>query len=178
MNLLEISEFWAHVDIRGLDECWPWRGQAVGYGHHYFRSEKRSIAAHRAAYEITKGVIKKGYLVIHSCDNPPCCNPQHLRQGTAKDNSMDCVERGRSTRGAIAAIEAAVGEPPKSLNERAAFVALRQGLLPVAIVAGRAGISLATAWRWAKKAGGPQKTRKQREDELWQRAIDEAKKEP
>ena len=37
-----------------------------------------------------------GDMVLHSCDTPCCCNPEHLRLGTAKDNSADMVERGRS----------------------------------------------------------------------------------
>jgi hypothetical protein len=41
------------------------------------------------------GVDVKDLFVLHSCDNPPCCNPNHLRTGTAKDNSRDMVERGR-----------------------------------------------------------------------------------
>lgn len=36
--------------------------------------------------------------VLHSCDNRRCCNPQHLRQGTPKQNSHDSVKRGRNTR--------------------------------------------------------------------------------
>lgn len=34
-------------------------------------------------------------LVIHSCDNPPCCNPKHLRVGTHADNAEDRSRRGR-----------------------------------------------------------------------------------
>lgn len=50
---------------------------------------------HRFAYHLTKGAIPDGMQVLHSCDNPPCCNPDHLRVGTSLNNARDMVGRGR-----------------------------------------------------------------------------------
>jgi len=32
---------------------------------------------------------------LHSCDNPPCCNPNHLREGTQANNMHDMNSRQR-----------------------------------------------------------------------------------
>ena len=50
-------------------------------------------------YRLNKGKIPDGHIIRHTCDNPPCINPDHLISGTMKDNSMDMVKRGRSTKG-------------------------------------------------------------------------------
>lgn len=55
--------------------------------------------AHRVAYEHFNGPIAEGFLVCHTCDNPPCCNPKHLFQGTQQDNHDDASRKGRTTQG-------------------------------------------------------------------------------
>lgn len=55
--------------------------------------------AHRVAYEIARGPIPEGMLVRHSCDNPTCCNPDHLLIGTHKENTGDAIERNRLAAG-------------------------------------------------------------------------------
>lgn len=56
----------------------------------------RLRGAHRVSWELANGPIPdERLLVLHSCDNPPCVNPQHLRIGTDADNSRDMVQRKR-----------------------------------------------------------------------------------
>lgn len=49
----------------------------------------------RVIYMLKYGDIPKGMLIRHKCDNPYCCNIEHLEIGTPKDNVRDMIERGR-----------------------------------------------------------------------------------
>ncbi len=87
-----MENFWSHLDMSGgPDACWTWTGKtnAGGYGFVF------NLLMHRVAYELTNGPIPEGLDILHSCDNPPCCNPAHLRPGTQRDNTQDMVERDR-----------------------------------------------------------------------------------
>jgi len=55
----------------------------------------KMVYAHRVAYEQAKGEIPKGQFVLHRCDNPACCNPDHLFLGTHQENMTDKVQKGR-----------------------------------------------------------------------------------
>ncbi len=79
--------------------CWLWTGaKNRGYGYVTNGRGSRHIRAHRAAYELAFGPIESGLLVCHRCDNPPCVRPAHLFAGTAADNVLDCVNKGRQPR--------------------------------------------------------------------------------
>lgn len=100
---MNAQQFWSRVKIGAPDECWEWQGyrKETGYGRisnsKYNQGEgPRSWRAHRLAYQFHHGVEPGDLHVLHSCDNPPCCNPAHLRLGTPADNGRDKVERGRS----------------------------------------------------------------------------------
>jgi hypothetical protein len=84
--------FWSKVDrSAGPDGCWPWLGaRKDAYG-----SVDRSDRAHRAAFQLSGGVIPPGQLVRHLCHNTLCCNPAHLAAGTHADNMHDMALAGR-----------------------------------------------------------------------------------
>jgi hypothetical protein len=96
-----VDRLWANIDKRGSDERWPWMAFCLPEPGNYgqVRVAGRSKGAHRLVYELTVGPIPEGLLVLHSCDNPPCCNPAHLRVGTQKENIGDAIERNRLARG-------------------------------------------------------------------------------
>lgn len=94
------ERFWSRVDQSGgPDACWPFMGYCdprSGYG---CVGRGRAIKkAHRVAYALANGGIDESLDVLHSCDNPPCCNPDHLSQGTHADNMRDMVQRDRQNR--------------------------------------------------------------------------------
>lgn len=94
------ERFFAKVNKRGPDECWEWQARTdkVGYGR-FSPDSSRLVAAHRWSYEHATGeTIPEGMLILHSCDNPPCVNPAHLRVGTSADNAADREARGRGRR--------------------------------------------------------------------------------
>lgn len=94
------ARFWAKVDKRGPDECWPWMASKSKYGYGNIAVNRRCVRATHVAL-ILDGRPRTGSLhALHSCDNPPCVNPSHLRWGTIKDNADDCVSRGRKAVGA------------------------------------------------------------------------------
>jgi len=51
--------------------------------------------AHRWMWQQVNGPIPAGLYVCHRCDNPPCCNPDHLFLGTPTDNMRDAMKKGR-----------------------------------------------------------------------------------
>ena len=43
--------------------------------------------------------IPEGKIILHSCDNPSCVNPNHLRVGTWGENMQDRSDRMRNVGG-------------------------------------------------------------------------------
>lgn len=88
--------FWAKVDQRGPDECWPWMASTNADGYGKFKIDGTVQNASRVALEIHTGaLLPHDQVGMHSCDNPPCCNPAHLSAGTQADNLADMVAKGR-----------------------------------------------------------------------------------
>lgn len=66
-----------------------------GYGKTQDPLTRQTVRAHRMAWQNMYGPIKKGIVIMHLCDNPPCINIEHLRAGTQKENIADMHSKGR-----------------------------------------------------------------------------------
>ena len=77
--------------------CWLWDGAATrdGYGLVTIAPQKWPHRVHRLAWEEAYGPIPAGMSVLHRCDVPACCNPNHLFLGSQQDNVTDMQEKGR-----------------------------------------------------------------------------------
>lgn len=92
------ERFWKHVDVGDPTQCWEWRGFRDHHGYGRLQSPGKTgpvLKAHRVSYELHHGVQLGDVHILHSCDNPPCVNPAHLRTGTPADNAQDAVDRKR-----------------------------------------------------------------------------------
>lgn len=69
-------------------------------GYHQIRKWGRLNYVHRLAYGETHGmaVDEIPALIRHTCNNPRCINPRHLKPGTHQDNADDRVKAGRSAK--------------------------------------------------------------------------------
>ena len=85
--------------VKQSDGCWIWRGSINNKGYGQIQSGGRGGGlwlAHRVSWEVYKGPIPAGKIVMHSCDNPPCVNPAHLKLGTQGHNLQDMAGRQRA----------------------------------------------------------------------------------
>lgn len=93
----DVDRFWAHVDK--TDTCWLWTASFASHGYGQIMVGGRMQRAHRVSWMVTHGEIPPGLRVLHRCDNPPCCNPDHLFLGTQRENVADMLNKGREARG-------------------------------------------------------------------------------
>lgn len=93
-----IEGYYARVVKLGARQCWLWTGHLKdGYGQLKRQDGQTNVYAHRVAMELKYGRrIPSELVVMHTCDNPRCCNPQHLRVATQKDNMADMHAKGRA----------------------------------------------------------------------------------
>lgn len=89
MHSIVPHRFWAKVDRRSEDECWPWTAYINnnGYGAYHPRVDVK-VLAHRVAYELTLGPVPEGLDLDHLCRNRACANPRHLEPVTRQVNLL------------------------------------------------------------------------------------------
>ena len=91
------ERFWSKMN-RGLpDDCWFWTGPVTGSGGKYGAVcfDNNYVYAHRFSYMIHNGEIPEGKVLLHTCDNSRCVNPNHLEAGSQKQNIHDAMKKDR-----------------------------------------------------------------------------------
>lgn len=87
------------VIVGDEDDCWPFFGSRDEQGYGYCHYSPAGISkAHRLVMWL-QGHEVKGRVVMHTCDNPPCCNPKHLKVGDQLENEWDKSAKGRRPMG-------------------------------------------------------------------------------
>src|SRR3990167_339378 len=116
-NLCKLCYAWAHRNklldkypriltpvsietrVKKTPTCWLWIGDKTTWGYGCVTTgrgpNRHRTQAHRYVYSLLVGRIPKGKCVLHTCDNPPCVNPKHLKLGTIADNNRDTKIRRR-----------------------------------------------------------------------------------
>jgi hypothetical protein len=74
--------------------CWNWTGDTVGRSTQYGRithGRGTILRVHRVSWELHNGTIPTDKIVLHSCGNSLCVNPEHLRLGSYVENAADSL---------------------------------------------------------------------------------------
>lgn len=98
------ERFWAKVIKHDGDKCWEWTGATNEKGYGIIGKGRRgegNMKASRVSYLLHHGELPSDRAVCHTCDNPPCTNPNHLYLGTLLENNDDKKAKGRQARGAV-----------------------------------------------------------------------------
>ena len=76
--------------------CWEWLGRLWPGNYPIIKRAGKGQVAHRRVWEELIGPIPTGRVLMHSCDNRRCVNPDHLRIGTQSENMLDMHAKGRA----------------------------------------------------------------------------------
>lgn len=111
-----MAVFYSRVPKLGPEECWEWTGWRSTPNYGMFSVGQTEFLTHRLMFFIKNGMLPPHLKVCHRCDNPPCCNPDHLFLGTQNDNVQDMIKKGRM---------GACGLPPELIKRGSACTTAR-----------------------------------------------------
>lgn len=95
------EEFEARYSIEPNTGCWLWTGMMHRQGYGFLPALRKSdnkvimTTAHRVSYRLHKGFPTLPN-INHTCHVPGCVNPDHIYNGTQKDNVRDIYTSGRA----------------------------------------------------------------------------------
>ena len=149
-----VTRFWSNVERGSEEQCWPWTGYSEdGYGRFYI--DGRMIGAHELAVTFTTGEERlPGLDTCHTCDNPPCCNPKHLRFDTRQSNVDDMFDRERARVGEAHHAARLSPELVRMIRERRSAGALQRDLAKQYGISAAYVSDIVNGLAW-QTAGGP-----------------------
>lgn len=94
----QAARFLGMIKAGNPDECWPWiKGRTKAqYGEFWVSPEV--LLSHRIAWMLANGKDPHPLEIMHTCDNPPCCNPAHLIACNSHENMLDKAKKDRRPR--------------------------------------------------------------------------------
>lgn len=105
MIFLGIPRFDEKIELDPATGCWLWRGAIAGNGYGSIKHCGAAVGAHCFAYRIWRKMeldegrvhppLLRGMVLMHRCDTPLCCNPEHGKPGTHTENMRDMIRKGR-----------------------------------------------------------------------------------
>jgi len=94
------QRFWSRVTVTDPDRCWPYTGALTTGRRGNVWAGVDGVThtkAPRAAYYLCHGYWPtQANHISPECDNPNCCNPLHIYDGTQRENLDDI---GRDSHG-------------------------------------------------------------------------------
>jgi hypothetical protein len=92
----DIFRFWQKVNRKTKTECWEWLGAKNHEGYGRFKVKGKILSPHRISLSLATSTISTNEYACHRCDNPSCCNPNHLFFATQSQNMKDCQKKRRN----------------------------------------------------------------------------------
>jgi len=90
-----LQRFWSKVTLTADGtRCWEWQGVINNKGYGVTTENGKRWYAHRYSWMLATGNPPTAN-ILHSCDNPRCVNPNHLREGTQKENMQEASAKQR-----------------------------------------------------------------------------------
>jgi hypothetical protein len=150
--------------------CWNWMGSGSDrYG--YIRVQKKSWPVHRLMYSLSNNVtLQDKDVVMHSCDNTWCCNPEHLSLGTSEANAKDRSTKGRSAFSAVSLEQAKQIRIRYAQGESCYVLAAEFGIHFVTAHS----IGVGRSWRVLDDDPDVQKVKRKKRFERWSHLTEDA----
>lgn len=101
----QVERYFKYLQPEPSTGCLLWTAARTPQGYGRYNIGNRILGtrfyctAHRLAWELEFGGIPPEIQVLHKCDTPPCCNPDHLWLGDNEANVEDKAKKWRGRKG-------------------------------------------------------------------------------